>query len=208
MIKSISTKITDFFIGREAINEEDRDIYLYGSEILISEILCTMITLGIGLFLGCFIKTIIYLIIYTMIRIYAGGYHAMSHKMCITIFNVLYVFFLAIVELTFYLKISGILCFSTIISVLIIYRLAPVQDPRKILDEFELEKYRNKARRRTIFSGICVILTYFFIPFAKDEMGYGMIAICEVALLVVIGYIKNKFTLFVAKKKIVIRGEL
>lgn len=85
MIEDWSNRITDFFIERAVIDESDRDIYLYGSELLVSEVLCTIVTLGIGIFIGRFMKTIFYLLIYTMIRVYAGGYHAMSHKMCITI---------------------------------------------------------------------------------------------------------------------------
>lgn len=195
MIKNVSNKMTEFFINKEVINEDDRDIYLYGSEILVSEVICTTITLGIGLFLGRFIKTVLYLLIYTLIRVYAGGYHAMSHKMCITIFNVLYVFLLIITELLFRFNLSNILCLGTIIAMVIIVVLSPVEDSRKPLEEYELRSYRLRARIRTVFCGVIVTSLYIFFPFVKDEMGYGMIAICEVALLMVIGYIKNKICL-------------
>lgn len=195
MIEELSNRITDFFIEKKVIDKGDRDIYVYGSEILISEVLCTILTLGIGIFLRHFVKTILYLSIYTLIRVYAGGYHAMSHKTCITIFNVLYISLLAFVELLFYLKISDILCVATVIAMTIIFKLAPVEDPRKMLDGYQIGKYRKKTRRRTIFCGVFLIVIYLFFPFAKDEMSYGMIGICEVALLVIIGWIKNKVLL-------------
>lgn len=191
MIEKVSNRITDYFIENKYVDQEDRDIYLYGSEILVSEIICTVITLGIGIFLGIFVKTVLYLTIYTMIRVYAGGYHAMSHKMCITLFNVLYICFSAVTELAFCLNISDFLCLVTIFAILIILRLAPVQDMRKVLDKSEIESYRKIARRRTVFWGVSVILAYCYIPYVKVETGYGMTAICEVALLVLIGYIKN-----------------
>ena len=192
MIEDWSNRITDFFIDRAVIDEDDRDIYLYGAELLVSEVLCTIITLGIGFFLGRFMKTIFYLLIYTLVRVYAGGYHAMSHKMCITIFNVLYVLFVTVTELLFHFNISYILCFSTIIAIMIIVKLSPVEDLRKPLEKYEIERYRLRAIRRAVLCGVTVISLYIFFPFAKDEMGYGMIAICEVALLLIIGYIKNQ----------------
>lgn len=192
MIEDWSNRITDFFIDRAVIDEDDRDIYLYGAELLVSEVLCTIITLGIGFFLGRFMKTIFYLLIYTLVRVYAGGYHAMSHKMCITIFNVLYVLFAIVTELLFHFNISYILCFSTIIAIMIIVKLSPVEDLRKPLEKYEIERYRLRAIRRAVLCGVTVISLYIFFPFAKDEMGYGMIAICEVALLLIIGYIKNQ----------------
>lgn len=192
MIEDWSNRITDFFIDRAVIDEDDRDIYLYGAELLVSEVLCTIITLGIGFFLGRFMKTIFYLLIYTLVRVYAGGYHAMSHKMCITIFNVLYVLFVIVTELLFHFNISYILCFSTIIAIMIIVKLSPVEDLRKPLEKYEIERYRLRAIRRAVLCGVTVISLYIFFPFAKDEMGYGMIAICEVALLLIIGYIKNQ----------------
>lgn len=45
MIEDWSNRITDFFIDRAVIDESDRDIYLYGSELLVSEVLCTIVTL-------------------------------------------------------------------------------------------------------------------------------------------------------------------
>ena len=107
----------------------------------------------------------------------------MSHKMCITIFNVLYVLFVIVTELLFHFNISYILCFSTIIAIMIIVKLSPVEDLRKPLEKYEIERYRLRAIRRAVLCGVTVISLYIFFPFAKDEMGYGMIAICEVALL-------------------------
>lgn len=192
MIKAVSNIMTNLFIDKNVVDKEERDIYLYGSEVLLSELLCTIITLAIGFILGCFLKTVIYLIIYTSIRVYAGGYHAMSHKMCITVFNVLYIFLLFTAELLFRFNKSDILCLCTIFAILIIFQLSPVQDLRKPLDEYEIERYKRKAQRRTVFWGVLVLTLYIILPFAMDEMSYGMIAICEVALLLLIGHIKNR----------------
>lgn len=34
-------------------------------------------------------------------------------------------------------------------------------------------------------------MVYIFFPALRDEMGYGMLAICEISLLLTIGYVKN-----------------
>lgn len=58
------------------VTEEDRDVYEYGMELLISTTLSTVLILGIGAFTGYFVQTIYLMIPFYFNRVYAGGYHA------------------------------------------------------------------------------------------------------------------------------------
>ena len=60
MIREMTGKITDYLIQRKVIDEEVKDVYIYGSELLISEILSTMLILGIGAYTRCIWETILY----------------------------------------------------------------------------------------------------------------------------------------------------
>lgn len=185
-----------FFVKRGAIEKEDKDIYIYGSELLISEIICTLLVVVISLCTGKFIETVIYLWSYIMLRVYAGGYHASSHRNCITIFNLCYIGVLCIVEALRYFDILKLLDIVTFIATIIIFSMAPIEDLRKPLDKEEKYIYRKKSRKRVLLLFLFVIIMNRIFPQFKGKVCYGAIAICEVSLLLLVGYIKNKRVIY------------
>lgn len=205
MIKEMAGKITDCLIQRKVIDEGVKDVYVYGSELLISEILSTMLILGIGAYAGCIWETILYLYVYTSIRVYAGGYHAATHRKCIIMFNFFYIEIIYIIKMLENVNMEMILLYGSLISGVFIFILVPVEDMRKPLEMEERAIYRKKARTRSIFYIASLVVIYSIIPALRDETAYGMIAVCEVALLVICGYIKNM--LMVSKRKYDGRGK-
>lgn len=188
-----------FFVKRGVIEKEDKDVYIYGSELLISEIICTLLVIGISLCTGEFIETLIYLFSYMSIRVYAGGYHASSYSNCITIFNLCYVgvmYVMKIIQLLGLLKILELITFG---AIMIIWKLAPVEDLRKPLDEEERYIYRKKARKKVLLLFLFAIIVTRIFPTLKDKVYYGLIAICEIALLLLVGYIKNRRLIYYRK---------
>lgn len=61
MIKRTAEKMAFFFVKRGVIEEKDRDVYVYGSELLISESICTLLVVCISLCTGKLVETVIYL---------------------------------------------------------------------------------------------------------------------------------------------------
>lgn len=196
MIRRTAEGMAFFFVKRGAIEKEDKDIYIYGSELLISEIICTLLVVVISLCTGKFIETVIYLWSYIMLRVYAGGYHASSHRNCITIFNLCYIGVLCIVEALRYFDILKLLDIVTFIATIIIFSMAPIEDLRKPLDKEEKYIYRKKSRKRVLLLFLFVIIMNRIFPQFKGKVCYGAIAICEVSLLLLVGYIKNKRVIY------------
>lgn len=205
VIKEMAGKITDDLIQKKVIDEEVRDIYIYGSELLVSEILSTMLILVIGAFAGCICETILYLCIYTSIRVYAGGYHAATHRNCIIMFNFFYIEIIYIIKMLENANMETVLLYGALASGVFIFVLAPVEDLRKPLEIEERVVYKKKARTRSILYITTLVAIYNMIPALRDEIAYGMAAVCEVALLVLCGFIKNR--LMVSKRKYDIRGK-
>ena len=181
-----------FFVKRGVIEEKDRDVYVYGSELLISESICTLLVVCISLCTGKLVETVIYLFTYIMIRVYAGGYHASSHRNCIMIFNLGYVGVLYIMEILQYFGILKLLDILTLVATIIIFGMAPIEDLRKPLDEEEKFIYREKSRKRVLLFFLFVIIMNRIFPQLKGKLCYGSIAICEISLLLLVGNIKNR----------------
>lgn len=194
MIEKLAKNVAVLFLEKNIIEKDDLEIYIYGSELLISEIIGTLLILGIGVAADKTLKSILYLLVFTVIRVYAGGYHASSHRTCITSFGLLFIGVLIITEWIFKRNIDILLVIGTIVSVGIIFLFAPVEDSHRPLDSYEIRVFKRKARIRTLLLSVAVVLMYKLFPKFQDEALYGMAAICEMAIFLVIGYVKNKLS--------------
>lgn len=74
--------------------------------------------------------------------------------------------------------------------------MAPIEDLRKPLDKEEKYIYRKKSRKRVLLLFLFVIIMNRIFPQFKGKVCYGAIAICEVSLLLLVGYIKNKRVIY------------
>ena len=61
----------------------------------------------------------------------------------------------------------------------------------KKLELEEIKKYKYIVRRILLLINCLIVSIYLFVPELQDEMLYAMSAICEIAILLIIGSIKN-----------------
>uniref|UniRef100_UPI0040568B9C accessory gene regulator B family protein n=1 Tax=Agathobacter sp. TaxID=2021311 RepID=UPI0040568B9C len=193
MIKTLGSKFTDYLEEKEIIAKEEKEVYLYGSELLISEMISIVTVLGLGILIRHFWESIFYLLVYTSIRVYAGGYHAATHRKCIAFFNIMYIGIVCMADLLSSMMNHNILGI-VLLSVAIIWILAPVEDARNLLEDSERVIYKKKTQKRLLFFSLLITYVYMVYPPLKDEMLYGIFAIIEVSALVLLGYIKNRMS--------------
>lgn len=75
-MRKITTRIVRFFIESKVIDETDQEIYEYGLEILIENVMLTVFLLLFGVMIGKGIETCIFLFSFCWLRRFCGGYHA------------------------------------------------------------------------------------------------------------------------------------
>lgn len=145
MISNISKRTAEFLSKNMIIKTEYEEVYAYGIEILLSTILNFILALTIALISHEFVACLINLTAFVTIRIYAGGYHADTHSGCmITLFCVLVMFIFVIKVIS--LKLMMILYpLLLTISIVIIFKYAPVEHPNKPLSDKKKLKLRRKA---------------------------------------------------------------
>ena len=79
---SISAKITAFFISQGIVPDEDREVYEYGFELLLTDLFNFSVILLISAITGLVWPTMIYICIFVGLRSVCGGYHAKTHLRC------------------------------------------------------------------------------------------------------------------------------
>ncbi|KAF5053177.1 regulator protein B [anaerobic digester metagenome] len=173
----------------KGLQEDDKDIYVFGvyqGAILLLNI-CTALLIGVAL--NMLLEIVIYLICFLPLRIFAGGYHAKTQLRCYIMSSFTTVIILLGIQ--FLQQQESIWEFlSYFVSFGIIWRFAPVADGNKPLLEKEQVNYQKKVRKVLLLLTGIAALTYF--------LGFNIIttvievSVCFLSLILLMGIYKNK----------------
>jgi len=186
----LSDIITDFFIKNGSVTEDERPIYKYGAEVLISTITGIVSILLLGVIFGYFLDSVIFLLGFITIRIFTGGYHATTYIKC----NLTFILcFTAVILLNRFLperfefSISVILL---IIALTVIIIWSPIENKHKPLYGNEKTRYKKISIIMSfIWSGISVGLYFAGMNISK----FISITLFSIAVLMAVEKIKQKF---------------
>lgn len=156
MITSLANIIADFFISREWAEKEDREIYRYGSEVIIATALNVLIVIVSGLTFHELEYASIFYIAFLLLRRYCGGYHAETHLKCNSIFTANIITVLIVVKNINLIQ-ADFIILTVFVSSLIIWVLSPMINKNKPLTEVETKKYRKIS----LFITVVVVLSIF-----------------------------------------------
>ena len=183
-MKHLSSSITDFYIKRNIIKEDEKEVYQYGVELILNEMLTFGVILIYSLIAWKIRYAVEFLSVFCLTRVYCGGYHASKQYVCrLTMLGVFFSIYIlskalnAINPIWLFLLLA--ICFA------IISMLVPVKHPNKILTERQIKKNRKMGILTFLIFGI----TSFVV---RGIMGIqdGIIiclSLCAVTALAIIG---------------------
>ncbi len=177
MIHTWAENISSFFIDKSVISENDRKVYNYCFELLLSESINILIILAIVILSKQYVNIVVFLVAFLLLRKWAGGYHANTHYGCtLILFFILTLFLISEVTLShnakFILQFLNILVSSPIICL-----LTPVDNSNKPIKNEQRKKFRVYSVILT-FALIGVICIFALIKFEKGyELSCGMFTV-------------------------------
>lgn len=143
MFTRIAETITQKLYDNNSISSEQYKIVRFGIQQGLTIILNTITIIAIGAVMGEINQAILFMALYAPLRSNAGGYHARTSVLCY-IYSILMM--IAILLAMKYLTIPYFICIITfIISCVIIFMLAPVEDANKLLDNTEQKVYKKRT---------------------------------------------------------------
>lgn len=180
MLERLAENISFYLIVNKIINIEEQDIYIYGLQLIISIIFTSISILIIGTLIGELLSAIIYLSIYFLLKSYTGGYHAKHYYQCYFYSILVYIFLLYIncITLDSYKPMIGLL--SIAISIIVIFKWAPIENRNNPKTKVEMIKNRKIAIYRIIFLNVFIIAGYMI--FDNLINIWFMLAITELSL--------------------------
>lgn len=182
MIVYLARLITEFFIRYGVIDKDDQEIYQYGNEIVISTVFDFLILFGFGLLFKDVINVFLFWIAFFILRKFGGGYHADTYLRCKIVFSINIFIVLIMMHYEEYIYNIYLMVSLTLLSCLVIFLFAPIENKNKPLSESEIK--RNAIRCRvcsSIVAAFSIVLYYnyteisFTLVLAHFSVAFAMI---------------------------------
>lgn len=168
LIHTLANRIASIFVLYGESTEEDRDIYVYAYEILLSNILSLGLGLIIAIIFGRVMEGIVFMASFIVLRRCTGGYHANTHFKCILTFAVVLICTMLILSTAYNMQAESILLIVAGIASVVICLLAPVEHANKPITEDLRKAQKVKSRWITL-----ALLVLCFVDFFVLSLGIG-----------------------------------
>lgn len=188
MFVKIADNIVKWMLNSQIIEENKVVICKWG----ISHILDTAFNIATFLIIGILfnmpVETIVFTLGYIPLRIYAGGYHAKTPFRCWCLSNIILAVSLVIVKNAEKCYIAfGIL---SLIAVLGLIMLIPVEDLHKPLDQNDRKKYKKRGVA-ILAVEICLSVVFVLLQYSQISLVLNSIWLL-LGVMLILGKIKNK----------------
>ncbi len=149
----IANNLTSFFIKKSTISNDDREMYAYGFEVLISSVVYTIIFILVSVITKTILPSLCFFIGFYLIRSSSGGFHANTYTLCHILYFINHIVFIitfkTIPSVATNLLAGGLF----IVSATLVLAYGPVDHPNKPFINNEEARFR----KRCIISGIVLI---------------------------------------------------
>lgn len=160
MIKLLAGRIVAWQVSKNYLSKQQTDLYAYGYELLISQVINLLITCLFVVVFQSRLTVVLCFITYMLLRSYAGGYHAGTHERCMAASAVTTSLLCIVIKIMPEDKILLANLIGTFVSGITIFLFAPVQDQNKPLSEAEKEQYGKFSRRIWVAETLLWIVCY------------------------------------------------
>lgn len=203
MFKSISDDIAFLLVRKRIVDNNKREMYSYGAEVVLLNTFNIIISLIISLVSNTMNHFIVFLLIFIPLRMSIGGYHAKTSGSCAIISTLLYILSTIVSKILLF-KVKNIFLLTffvfSLISILI---YAPIENKNNPLSS--KLKRRNRFISLTLVGtdSIAAIIACIYSPHIATSI---MIFVILASILMIIGRFQNKAFLNLFKSENVKKG--
>ncbi len=145
MTNRIALGITDFFLSKGMVKIEEYNICAYGVDLIISGILNAFFVILTGLMINKAVYALVCLIIMIVLRTFTGGYHANTHLGCNSVFIIVFLASVEILELCVTYSMDIIIWLLVSVGIILVAKKTPIKNKNKIVTELESVKYKKAS---------------------------------------------------------------
>lgn len=188
MIAQMSKQIANLFVARKVVPADEVEIYAYGAELILSDVVNFCMILTLGAIFQRFTAGVIFLVCFVPTRRFCGGYHASTHGRCRGAMIFTFIILLVVTAL-FPPQRFSLIMLMNLASCCVIFILAPIENQNKPLSEGG--RRRNRARAR--FTAVLLSLLSTILCIYGSTAGVVIcVTLFIIATLMIIEHQKRK----------------
>ena len=178
-MEKFSSKLIEFFVSNDLIKNEDKEIYKYAVNIILSSLIHIATVMIIGLCFNLFIESLVFYFSFIAIRKFAVGYHAKTPVRCYLFSFASNIIILCLVKWLSSINTLFIFIFIIfeLLCVVLILLISPLDTENNPLTGQEKKMYRMLTSIITILIFIISSLCFF-----KGYRNIGSSMICGVVM--------------------------
>lgn len=189
MISFLCNRLADFLCEKKVISENEKEIYVYGYETIITTILGAVLVLAVAFLTRRFAEALCFFSAFVITRQFCGGYHSQTRVMCSVTFMLCYaavLFFDCVLE-SIYSWFTHLLIFVPYFAVILGY--APIVNENKPLTDDEVLINHKKSIIVSVVWFVISTLLLFIKPILSSAIDITLLVI---AVLIMIEIAKRK----------------
>jgi accessory gene regulator B len=191
LIVTLARGMASKFIAMGVIKEEDRAIYDYSFQLLLSDILNITALIILSIVIGKIFETILYMAAFIYLRSIGGGYHASTHFKCFLTMLFAYAAFLMALFMLPQRYHILITIFSFIFSIVVVFNLAPVSHANKPLNTKERHSLAKKSRLTVVLYAVLTISLQSLLKKTWPGLSVGL-SMFTVSISMIAAYIGSR----------------
>lgn len=191
-MEKIGSKFIEFFVSNDFIKNEDKEIYKYALNIILSSLIHIATVMILGLCFNLLIESLVYYFAFIIIRKFAGGYHAKTPSKCYVFSLIAMISVLWLIKIFLFFHcgiIRQIIILIGLICVFIICVIAPLDTDNKLLNNKE----------KNIYRGVSIIIALVLLVISDTLFLFGFI---NIAISVLFGIYVSTLLLVIRKIQI------
>ena len=160
MINKLSGKLSDALSYKLDSTNEEKEVYAYSIEVILSLVLNLIILYETAYIIGKIPELIVFIIFFSGLRTYAGGYHAKTHLECMTLSFT--IFFISAMSNTWFIAYGEIIMVILIVSsIFLVFNYAPSESDNKPLNNIKRKRHMIISRVLVILYCVAIIILYY-----------------------------------------------
>lgn len=162
MINKLSITAAKKFIKLPDTQYDKIEIYQYGFFVVFSNLIFFALSLIIGAILKVLLQSLIFYCVFSLLRQFAGGYHAATETRCEILSSFALIGSIGIIKLSSAYDFRFALLLFTLVSSVYIFVLCPLDTPEKPLTEKEFKYFRKISWVILLVITVIIVISYFF----------------------------------------------
>lgn len=173
------------------ISDNEKDVYIYGFELLLSNLSTMLIILSISILLGNILYTLSFVWFFFVPRLFCGGLHANTHLKCALMSNVIFVSTVIISKFSINLDLRFFIIVLLVPSLIITSVLSPIVNKNHPISNKTHKRNKIISISLSLINFTIIILTLYIIT-SNEIAVCSMLSFIWVAILMLIENLKQR----------------